>query len=215
MSHGAATSGAPLWTAAAVAIGVSLAAQEGRTRGDEVPRGKESETLVVPRVAGEAFPREASFAVVSTGYLRRKDGHLSPPLVEARLSYSDDSLYVSLVSEEPEPIGSFFRLTFDNGRKLTVVEVEADGSVRGPSIRPFADLMSAPDDTADKDSALTSSVLVPLAELGLTATAGERIGFSVKRCMMAGASDCASFGDTGADAPTGRLVLGDPSISRP
>lgn len=215
MSHGAATSGAPLWTAAAVAIGVSLAAQEGRTRGDGIPRARESETLVVPRIPGDGFPRDASFTVVSTGYLRKRDGHLSSPVVEARLSYSDDSLYIALVSEEPEPAGSFFRLTFDNGRKLTVVEVEADGSVRGPSIRPFADLMSAPDDTADKETALTSSVLVPLAELGLVGVSGERIGFSVKRCMTELATDCASFGDTGAGAPTGRLVLGDTSTSVP
>ena len=170
---------------------------------------RESETLVVPRITGEEFPHEASFAVVSTGYLRNKDGHLSSPVVEARLSYSDDSLYVALVSEEPEPVGSLFTLTFDNGRRLTIVEIGADGSVRGPSIRPFADLMSAPDETADRDSALTSSVLVPLAELGLTGAPGERIGFSVKRCLTEVALECASFGDTTSDAPTGRLVLGD------
>ncbi len=209
MSHGAATSGAPLWTAAAVAVGVSLAAQEGRSHGDAFQRARESETLVVPRIASGGFPRDASFAVVSTGYLRKSDGHLSSPVTEARLSYSDDSLYVALASEEPEPVGSFFTLTFDNGRKVTVVEIGADGSVRGPSIRPFADLVSAPDNTVDVDSALTSSVLVPLAELGLTGTAGERIGFSVKRCLTEGSLECASFGDTSTGAPTGRLVLGD------
>lgn len=209
MSHGAATSGAPLWTAAAVAIGVSLAAQEGRSHRDSMARAKEIETLVVPRITGDGFPREASFAVVSTGYLRRKDGHLSSPVVEARLSYSDDSLYVALVSAEPEPLGSLFTLTFDNGRRITIVEVGADGSVRGPSIGPFADLVSAPDDTADLDSSLTSSVLVPLAELGLTGAPGERIGFSVKRCLAEGPPACASFGDTSSGAPTGRLVLGD------
>lgn len=208
MTH-AATSGAPLWTAAAVAIGVSLAAQDGRTHADELPRAKERETLVVPRVVGDGFPHDASFAVVSTGYLRKKDGHLSSPVVEARLSYSDDSLYVALVSEEPEPPNATFFLTFDNGRKVTVVEVGADGSVRGPSIRPFADLVSAPDDTADKDSELTSSVLVPLAELGLVGASGERIGFSVRRCLTESATDCASFGDNGTGSPTGRLVLGD------
>lgn len=197
-----------MWTAAAVAIGVSLAAQEGRSRGDELPRARESETLVVPRVTGDDFPRDASFAVVSTGYLRRKDGHLASPLVEAKLSYSEDSLYVALVSDEPEPPSAYFRLTFDNGRHVTTVEVGADGSVRGPSIRPFADLVSAPDDTADKNGEWSSTVLVPLAELGLTGTAGERIGFSVKRCTTD--ADCAAFGDTITDTPTGRLVLGDP-----
>ena len=206
----AATHGAPLWTAAADAIGLSLAAQERHTHGDQIPRARETETLLVPRVLGDGFPRDASFALVSTGYLRRKDGHLGSPVVEARLAYSDDSLYVSLVSEEPEPPGSFFKLTFDNGRKVTVVEVESDGSVRGPSIRPFADLMSAPDNTAEVESSLNSSVLVPLAELSLTGTPGERLGFSVKRCLSETATDCASFGDTGTGAPTGRLVLGDP-----
>jgi hypothetical protein len=223
MTQAAAGSGTALWTAVAVSIGVSLAASEGRSRGEAAhPRnmhGGESETLVVPRAATGLVlaPSDKDDGWrdtgVTTGYLRRSDGHLAVPLSEARLVYTREYLYIALIAADDDirttgtARGDYFRLVFDDGRHPVVLEVTPDGALAGSGARAAAQLLGTANDPRDRDREWAVEIMIPLTDLHLRGEPGERVGFSVTRCNAPELA-CEGFGDMSDDGPTGRLVLG-------
>ena len=170
-----------------------------------------------------------------TGAFVGANGAEARPYSDARAVWGDGHLYLALyaadedvratsrVADGPTWVDDSFRLVFTSGDVESVIDISAAGVVTDSrrshggaldyswdsGLHVSTELDGTMNDPRDEDEEWTLEVAIPFESLGMRGVAGERIGFSVRRCdTPKGASRvCASWGERGEREGAGMIVL--------
>jgi hypothetical protein len=170
-----------------------------------------------------------------TGAFVLANGAVARPYSDTRLLWGDGHLYLSLYAADEDietrtdqPDGPLwlddsFRLTFVRGDVEYAIEVSPRAVVTdavrrsggafdyswSSGVHVSPELDGTINNPKDRDEEWVIEMALPFESLGLKGEAGERIGFSVKRCDTPKGLPrvCAAWGEATADAPMGQLVL--------
>ncbi len=168
--------------------------------------------------------------VASTGFLRSVDGQRMTDS-SVRMVWKDDMLYVLLYAADADIRASItspdaplwqedaFRLSFRvrSEPRLRVIYVSPLGTLTDEYVQGDVvdtswqsgatvgrDLDGTPNDPRDDDEEWVIEMAIPFASIGLRRVAGERVGFSARRCdaPKGAGRRCGAWGE-----PDGEIVL--------
>ncbi len=170
-----------------------------------------------------------------TGPFVLENGAEARPFSNARLLWGDGHLYLSLYAADEdietrtaEPDGPLwlddsFRLTFVRGDVEYVIEVSPKGIVTdalrraggaydyswSSGVHVSPELDGTVNKPTDRDEEWVIEMALPFESLGMKGEAGERVGFSAKRCdtPKRSARVCGSWGEPTAETGLGTLIL--------